>query len=519
MKIKSIISMLAGVAMLFSLSSCFDLEETVYDKIPSDTFGKNKAEVEAIIGPVYNTLKKYFSSNWLYLSECTGDMAINPTRKGGDWFDGGRYRDLHMHTWTPQTGTLRGCWDAATQSISSCNLIYATIETSQSISDGDKKAALAEIRGVRAFWLYCLMDAFGNVPLAVDFKDTSLPETKTRQEVFDYIVRELDEIKDLLRSDVSSASYGKFTKGAAYTLLAKMYLNAEAWGVHTKKTNNWQEVVNACDAVMGLAYVLEPSWKTNFQIKNETSREAILSACYSANDTEDKNTLHLRTLHYKDNLALGGTWSAWNGICAATDYAKLFEEGDQRLKGSFLMGEMKDPATGQVLMTAHDRPLVHYIDVIQIEGSQYKGSVWGQVNQEDGYRCYKWPYDKATLGAMENDFIIFRLADVYLMKAEALVRMGGDNGAATKLVNAIRERGFGNASHNYTSVTLEQVALERKLELAWECFSRQDCIRFGTFQNARYLKPDTKGKEHLKIFPVPQTALDANRNLKQNPGY
>ena len=120
---------------------------------------------------------------------------------------------------------------------------------------------------------------------------------------------------------------------------------------------------------------------------------------------------------------------------------------------------------------------------------------------------------------MENDFIIFRLADVYLMKAEALVRMGGDNGAATKLVNAIRERGFGNASHNYTSVTLEQVALERKLELAWECFSRQDCIRFGTFQNARYLKPDTKGKEHLKIFPVPQTALDANRNLKQNPGY
>ena len=79
-------------------------------------------------------LKKYFPSNWLYLSECTGDMAINPTRKGGDWFDGGRYRDLHMHTWTPQTGTLRGCWDAATQSISSCNLVYATIETSQNIS-------------------------------------------------------------------------------------------------------------------------------------------------------------------------------------------------------------------------------------------------------------------------------------------------------------------------------------------------------------------------------------------------
>lgn len=519
MKIKSIISMLVGTMLLLPLSSCFDLDETVYDKVPSDTFGKTNAEVEAIIGPVYNTLKKYFPSNWLYLSECTGDMAINPTRKGGDWFDGGIFRDLHMHTWTAQTRALRGSWDAATQSISSCNRIYSTIEDSESMSDEDKQTALTEIRGVRAFWLYVLMDAFGNIPLAIDFKDTSLPATKTRQEAFDYIVSELVDIKDVLRSDVSTASYGKFTKGAAYVLLAKMYLNAEAWGVDSHKTNNWQEVINACDVVMGLNYVLEPDWKVNFQLKNEDSREAILSACFSANDTEEENTLHLRTLHYKDNIALGGTWGAWNGICAATDYAKLFEEDDQRLKNSFLMGEMKDPATGKVLITAHDRPLIHYIDVIQIAGSQYEGSVWGQVNQEDGYRCYKWPYDRATLGALENDFHIFRLSDVYLMKAEALVRMGGDNAMATKLVNAIRERGFGNSSHNYTSVTLENIAVERKLEFAWECFSRQDCIRFGTFQDARYLKPSTKGKDYLNIFPIPQTALDANRNLKQNPGY
>lgn len=520
MKTKSIISsLLVGIVMSFSLSSCFDLDETIYDKIPAESFGKTDAEIEAIIGPVYNTLKKYFAPRWLYLSECSGDMAINPTRRGGDWFDGGVYRDLHMHTWTSQTSTLKSCWEAASQSISSCNLIYETVNLSEGMSEESKKSALAEIRGVRAFWLYTLMDAFGNIPLSVDFNDNNLPETKSRQEVFDYIISELVDIKDVVRSDVSSASYGKFTKGAAYTLLAKMYLNASAWGVDSKKSNNWKEVVDACDVVMELDYILEPTWKSSFQIKNEDSREAIFAACYSANDTEDKNNLHYRTLHYKDNIALGGTWSSWNGICASTDYAKLFEVDDQRLEGSFLMGEMKDPATGEILVTAHDRPLVHYIDVIQIGGSQYEGSTWGQVNQEDGYRCHKWPYDKATLSAMENDYHIFRLADVYLMKAEALVRMNGDNATATQLVNAIRERGFNNSSKNYTSVTLDEIALERKLEFAWECFSRQDCIRFGTFQDTRYLKPSTKGKDHLNIFPIPQTAIDANSKLKQNPGY
>lgn len=513
MRKKSLIY-IAIVAVL-SLTSCLNLDETVYDKVTGDNFGKTDAEINAIIGPAYNTLKKYFSNHWLYLSECTGDMAINPTRRGGDWFDGGAYRDLHMHTWTPNTNTIRDSWNAASSSIASCNLIYETISNS-TLNDEAKVVALAEIRGVRAFWLYTMVDAFGNVPLAVDFKDNELPETKPRKEVYTYIMNELDEIKDLLRSDVSISSYGKFTKGAAYTLLAKMYLNAEAWGVDTQK---WEEVIAACDVVMDLDYIIEPSFVTNFQVNNEVSMEAIFGACYSADDTSDENTLHLRTLHYKDNIALGGTWGAWNGICAQEGYTALFEDNDLRKKGSFLMGEMIDPATGEVMITAHDRLLIHTPEVVQIPGSQYDGSVWGQVNQEDGYRCFKWPVDRGTLGAMENDFHIFRLADVYLMKAEALVRLVKDNAEATELVNTIRRRGFGDSSHDYASVDLDKIALERKLEFAWECYSRQDNIRFGTFENARYLKPSTAGLDHLKIFPIPQTARDANGKLQQNPGY
>ena len=113
---------------------------------------------------------------------------------------------------------------------------------------------------------------------------------------------------------------------------------------------------------------------------------------------------------------------------------------------------------------------------------------------------------------------IFRLADVYLMKAEALVRMGGDLGEATRLVNAIRERAYGNSDHNYTSVTLDDIYNERGYELAFEFVRRQDMIRFGTYLKPRYMKPK-QTPEYRKIFPIPFKAWQKNNNLVQNPGY
>jgi hypothetical protein len=519
MKRRTILSLILSAGLLFPLSSCFNLDEDVYDTIPADNFGRNDAEVNAIIGPVYNTLKRYFNE-YRDVSENSGMMSLKPTRRGGDWWDGGQYREFHFHTWTAQTQQLRNAWNAATQSIASCNLIYKTIEGSP-LEETAKARALAEIRGVRAFWMYILCEYFGNVPMSLDFDDTSLPTNRPRQEVFDWLVKEVTEIKDLLRTDVSAASYGKFTKGSAYTLLAKLYLNAEAWGVSTT-ANAYQEVADACDVVMGMDYILEPNWKDNFAVANNGSKETILAACYSDQDTQYQNGLHFNTLHYLDNIYLGCTFSAWNGLCALPDLAKMFDHADPRYDGSFLHGPMTDPATGEILITAHGRQLIHGDDVTVIPGTErLDGDIqtWGDVEQEDGVRVYKWPYDRKTISAMENDFQIFRLADVYLMKAEALVRMGGDIAEATRLVNAVVERAWGSADHNYTTVDLETIWKERKFELAWECYAHQDDIRFGHFQDARWLKPSTAGKTYLNIFPIPLTAWQTNQQLTQNPGY
>lgn len=491
--------------------SCTNLDETVYDTIPADEFGKKPAEINAIIAPIYKTLKSVFPGDVFLLSEATGDMAITPTRVGGDWWDGGVHMVLKLHSWHARNGLINGSWNACMSGITSCNQIYATIEGSE--MDEDLKAqTLAEIRGIRAFWYYILIDYFGNAPLVSDYESTDLPSMTDRKTLYNFVVSELNEIKDNLRADVTGESYGKFTQGAAYTLLAKMYLNAEVW----TGTPNWQGVIDATDKVMSLDYIIEPNWKTNFEVNNEVSREIILPIAFGKDD--GGNHIHKRTLHYLDPIALGMTVGTWNGVSAQPDYVKQFDDADNRKKGSFLIGPMIDPATGEVLITGHARPLNHTIDFNMIPGSLREG-MWGEVHQEEGARCNKWVYEKGLANSdMENDFAIFRLADVYLMKAEALVRLGQNNSEATSLVNTIRERGFGDNSHNYTSVTLENVRMERRLELAWENSNRQDLIRFGKFLDPGYLRP-TASASHLLLFPIPETAWETNNNLVQNPGY
>jgi starch-binding outer membrane protein, SusD/RagB family len=275
----------------------------------------------------------------------------------------------------------------------------------------------------------------------------------------------------------------------------------------------WAECIEACNVIMTLPYSLEPNWKEQFSATNDNSKEAILVA---VNNISNSFPARGYTLHYLDPQALGIPGSANNGICANPDYVKSFDPDDKRYLGSFLIGPMISATTGQQIITAHGRPLIHTVDVTIKYAIDADG--WGQVEQEDGARCNKWEYKKGVT-AMENDCAIYRLADVYLMKAECLVRLGQDNTEATRLVNELRKRAFTDPAKLKTSVTLNDIYLERRFELAWENWGRQDMIRFGTFLNPI---PGWRPKalpEFRLLFPIPQTAIDANPKLKQNPGY
>ena len=183
---------------------------------------------------------------------------------------------------------------------------------------------------------------------------------------------------------------------------------------------------------------------------------------------------------------------------------------------------MYNVSTGEKIVTDHGFDLNHTVDVKMLPGTEYDGTTWGAVNQHDGARCQKWPFNSSSLtDAMGNDFYIFRYADVLLMKAEALLRSGGSAAEATALVNQVRERAYGDASHNKASVTLNDVMLERRFELAWEMHNRQDDIRFGVFEKGMWSDSNCERKSdaYLRLFPVSQDAFQSNDKLTQNPGY
>lgn len=511
---KSIITKwLLGAAILVA-PACTNLDENVYDTIPSSEFGKTQAQINSIIAPIYSELKGFWQGDFFCAVEEASDMAITPTRVGGDWWDGGYHMEMKLRTWNAMTSLTRSGWNKFMSGIATCNMVHHMISINENMSEAEKAAVFAEIRGVRAFWVYNLVDNFGSAPLVTDFGSTELPGMQTREYLFNFVVTELNEIMNDL-SEKNSSNYGKFTKGAAYTVLAKMYLNAEEW--IGKKM--YTEAIEACDKVMAMDYALEPDWKTNFQVANEISGEAILSVPYSA--TVGGNNMHNRTLHYKDPIALGFSRGTWNGISANPDYVKEFDTEDPRYEGSFLIGPMIDPSTGKVIVTDHGRDLIHTIDfnMMNTDKDSYKNTGWGEVQQEEGARCNKWTFEAGMNNtSMENDYHIFRLADIYLMKAEAIVRNGGDNATATNLVNAVRSRAYGHANKNYASVDLDKIYKERRFEFAWEMFSRQDMIRFGKFLEPGYLLPNPS-PAHLKLFPVPYAAWQSNNNLVQNPGY
>lgn len=488
---------------------CTDLEEEVYSQLPMDSYGSTEAEVNSLVAPIYTRLRDFNCVGSPAPKENSSDMSITPTRRGGDWWDGGAYKEMTQGTWRPQTNPAIGTYNTSYSRITNFNQIIYLINNSPAITDKDPY--LSQVRAARAQRYIELIDFYGNVPLVTDFTDLNKPDTKSRAEVYTWVLSELNDIKDKIRSDVSASSYGKFTKGSVYFMLAKMYLNAEVW--NPAGGSKWQECIDACNVIMSLPYSLEVNWKEQFSAANENSKEAILVAVNSISSSFPSRGY---TLHYLDPQALGIPGSANNGICAMPDYVKSFDPDDKRYLGSFLIGPMISATTGKQLVTAHGRPLIHTVDVTMKYSVDADG--WGQVEQEDGARCNKWEFKKGVT-AMENDCAIYRLADVYLMKAECLVRLGTNNTEATRLVNELRKRVFTDPAKLKASVTLNDIYMERRFELAWENWGRQDMIRFGTFLNPiPVFRPKALPAFRL-LFPIPQTAIDANPKLKQNPGY
>lgn len=484
--------------------ACTSLTETPTSSITPENFYRNETEVLGGLAGVYsqlrNTLWEYYN-----LSEISTDEMIVPTR-GQDWYDNGRWLEIHRQLWAANSPAgledVNGAWVVAFTGIARANVLLAAL---QNVTLTDKPVIEAELRTLRGFFYYMLMDFFGGVPI-VETAEIKPRPRNTRAEVFSFIETELKAARDVLPATWDAANKGRFTKGSANAILANMYLNAEVFtgtvtasGL-TKGAARWADAVTTADLILNSGvYSLATDWRSTFRASNHTSPENIL-VVHHLNQPGLGLNFVMRALHYNQFNP-----SPWNGFSTLADAYNAFDAADKR-REIFLIGPQVNQETGLPVNDRTGNPLVFTATINDAT----------QATEGEGARILKWPPDPAHASENNgNDFAYFRLGEIYLIKAEAQFRLGNTAGALLAL-NTLRARVF-TPAQPLATVTADVILKERLFELTGEAKRRQDLIRFD-----KYLLPfafKLQREPYRILMPIPQTQIGANPLLEQNPGY
>jgi len=554
---------LSLLASLIASQSCTNLEEQVLDESFSPSI--SYADVaNGTLAPVYALLPNIFlHTNYFNIQEISTDEAILPYRGGTDWGDNGIYIAMHQHTYTSTDPNLRNTWNFLLQGISRS---VSAINQFQGQTDATSQLYLAESRGMRAYYSMLTLDLFGVV-----FVKNSVGETSKvirGAEAVEYIKSELLAVEPNLSTTVGP---GRMNKAAAWGLLARLHLNAAVYRNVTAQTvtfsnDDLDKVIEYTDKIINSnQYQLSPDYFSIFNSDNHSNKELIfavdqraelnghnrlayfslsgdqfpLPAYPAANGTDGPaiTSDYYRTWvnaygsqdpsvdprFYKQNLSIYSnpadscvTAESFNinrGILRGQQYGLI------RKNGVFLKcpdGKMK---VGKLFNDTRNRPTTPVIFTEKVDftvaGSDYS----------TGYRVEKYEFSKKSTSGRnfgDADIVILRLADVYLMRAEAKLPKSNDAASALADVNTVRaSRKATTPPPALTSMSLDLLYRERGFEFYWEMLRRTDMIRFTKYEGTWTEKSSTDRTK--RIFPIPQTAIDGASNLPgyltQNPGY
>lgn len=485
---------LFSLVLVGFLASCVDLEDRLYDKIPADQFPENETQAALMMIPMYKPLQDHIDwSGWWFAQEVTSDEMVCPTRLT-DWDDGGKWRSLHEQTWNNESEAVGAMWSRFYRGITEANKLMEFLAPSAETDAG--KASIAKAVIMRSYYYYLLIDNYGDVPLVTTFATAEeYPSNNTRAEVWTAIVADIESSIPHLGTSVSKTSV---TKGMAFSLLAKLYLNAEVY----TGTAQWAKAEAVCDSIIGLgAYSLESDALGPFITENDNSPENIFTIPYDE-DTYEGFNLHMRTLHYQSNLTFNMSVGPWNGFAVMEDHYNTFEDGDLRKEG-FLVGQQYEFSGVKIVdpVAGSDLILDPHIAALNMDATYTLQEI-----RMGGARVAKFEIKKGAKDNLSNDFPIFRYADILLMKAEAMIRQGLNGDV---YVNEVRKRA---GVSEFSNTSLDELLAERGREMFWEGHRRQDQIRFGTFNNAWWEKKANSASRNT--FPTPQWVLDSNPNLQ-----
>ena len=537
--------LMVALALTLALCSKF-LEDNPTDRLSEDEAYNTVNDLwNNALGSIYLNIGGSAPSQGLQgtargvwdLNTFSTDEAMIPTR-GADWYDGGIWQNLFLHRFgnVDFTGDT---WNYLFKEVLACNRAIERIDAFARTHQGEDVSGMrAEARALRAMFLVYAMDLYGRVPLFLSSSPT-VQEMKLqdRSVAFKHIVDELQVVEGdlpVVRSPQLGEYYGRMTRDVVDFLLAKVLLNAEVyadddwtddshpnastmmWNIDGETLNTWQAVERYCVNIEASGYTLAAEFKDNFEISNEESPELIFTIPMDIYNYSNRFTQQFRSLHYNHASALG--LNGENGPCATIEAMRTFgyDKGvnaDTRLFWTYYYDNVFHDKTGEVVTLDDGSPLVYYPMAVKLDLSN------DTYEKTAGARMHKYEIDLAAMSdgqLRRNDIVLFRFADVLLMRCEAMLRDGRAGAEADALLNQVRSR-----SHMASrTATLNNVIEERMLELAWEGWRRNDLIRFGLFTRPYTDRPQTDAdrKGYTLVFPIPGETLTACGSA-QNPGY
>lgn len=554
------------LAMLFSWS-CTDLEEQVLDESLSGSVSEDEI-ITSVVAPAYALLPRLFLHTHLFcLQIISSDEGILPARGGKDWYDGGVFYQLHQHECLPTNNKIKDTWNDLTLLLSRSVSAIETL-TPMAETDGTAKTFLAEVRGMRAYYNMLMLDLWGLSFQKEDPNELSI--VLRRNDAVEYIRSELEAVVGDLRTDVGP---GRLTQGAAYALLTRLHMNAPVW--RDPYSTNFDFTAADMDKVIEYStkvindydYKMSEEYFECFANENHTNKELILAIDQRPDMSESHNRMCYWSMsgHFYGNPLFpngdgtdGGAitqefYQSWvdaygdvdpaeadcrfwwerlivpeDSTIAAEDFKLnrgiyrglqigLQNDGHKQpfkvdAEGEYYLGPMRD-----YRRAAADAYVDYLLEIdFTAEGSDYNR----------GYRVQKYEWSSVSTNGTnkgEHDLVIVRLADMYMLRAEAKLHKGDVSGALAD-VNFVRASR--TARPEVTPPALSEMNLdilfrERGFEFYWEHQRRTDMIRFGKYEDPLIEK--TNNDVRKRLFPIPQTAIDGTSvvegYLVQNESY